>query len=314
MQPLVILAPMAGVTDFAFRTVCAELGADVTVTEMVSSRALCFQDRKSRALLRRTPTGRCGAQIFGDDPALMARGAQLALEYGAPDFIDINMGCPTPKVVKNGDGSALLQDLPRAGRIIEAVVRAVPVPVTVKMRTGWDRSSIVAPELAHIAQESGAAAVAVHGRTRSMQYTGRADRDQIRAVKEAVSIPVIANGDICSPEDALAMLRRTGCDGVMIGRCSFGDPWLLGQIRAALHGEPVPPRPPLTQRIAVAERQVMLAAEDKGEHAACCEARKHLAWYLRGVGHSAYFKEQIAQVETLEQVHAICQGIARELR
>ena len=147
-----------------------------------------------------------------------------------------------------------------------------------------------------------------------MQYTGRADRDQIRAVKEAVSIPVIANGDVCSPEDAVAMLRRTGCDGVMIGRCSFGDPWLLGQIRAALHGEPVPPRPPLTQRIAMAERQVMLAAEDKGEHAACCEARKHLAWYLRGVGHSAYFKEQIAQVETLEQVHAICQGIARELR
>ena len=133
MEPMVILAPMAGVTDLAFRTVCAELGADVTVTEMVSSRALCFQDRKSCALLRRTPTGHCGAQIFGDDPALMARGAQLALEYGAPDFIDINMGCPTPKVVKNGDGSALLQDLPRAGRIIEAVVRAVPVPVTVKM-------------------------------------------------------------------------------------------------------------------------------------------------------------------------------------
>lgn len=314
MHATVILAPMAGVTDLAFRTVCAELGADVTITEMVSSRALCYQDRKSRELLKKTPSGRCGVQIFGNDPGIMARAAQLALEHSAPDFIDINMGCPTPKVVKNGDGSALLQDLPLAGQIIEAVVRAVPVPVTVKMRTGWDRGSIVAPELARIAQESGAAAVAVHGRTRSMQYSGRADRDQIRAVKEAVSIPVIANGDISSAEDALAMLRRTGCDGLMIGRCSFGDPWLLGQIRAAVRGEPIPSRPPLAERIAVAERQVMMAAEDKGEHAACCEARKHLNWYLRGVAYSTYFKEQIAHVESLEEVHRICQGIGRELR
>ncbi len=312
MPPLVVLAPMAGVTDLAFRTVCAELGADVTVAEMVSSRALCYQDRKSRELMKRTPTGRFGIQLFGSEPEVMARAARLA--QADADFIDINMGCPTPKVVKNGDGSALLRDLPLAGRILEAVVRAVDIPVTVKMRTGWDRGSIVAPELAHIAQEAGVTAVTVHGRTRAMQYSGRADRDLIRAVKEAVSIPVIANGDVSSPEDALAMLRRTGCDGVMIGRCSFGDPWLLGQIRAALRGEPIPPRPPLAERIALARRQIELAAADKGEHAACCEARKHLAWYLRGVGHSLYFKQRIAQVETLDEVREICRGIARELR
>lgn len=309
-----VLAPMAGVTDLAFRTVCAELGAAVTVTEMVSSRALIYQDKKSRSLLHKTPIGVCGAQIFGNDPSVMADGAALALEASGADFIDINMGCPMPKIANNGDGSALMKDPEKAARIVEAVVRAVPVPVTVKMRKGWDKGSCNAPELAAMLEQAGASAIAVHGRTKTMLYSGVADWDCIRAVREAVKIPVIANGDIFTAEDAVKCKARTGADMLMLGRTTFGDPWVFRQAQAALRGEAVPETPPLCGRVDTALRQFRLAAQDKGEHIACLEARKHFAWYLRGVAHSSYYKEKISSISTMDEIERIADGIKRDLR
>ena len=314
IQGDLVLAPMAGVTDLAFRTICAELGAAVTVTEMVSSRALIYQDKKSRSLLHKTPIGICGAQIFGNDPSVMADGAALALEASGADFIDINMGCPMPKIANNGDGSALMKDPEKAARIVEAVVRAVPVPVTVKMRKGWDKGSCNAPELAVMLEQAGAAAIAVHGRTKTMLYSGVADWDCIHAVKEAVKIPVIANGDIFTAEDAARCKARTGADMLMLGRTTFGDPWVFEQAQAALRGEAVPETPPLCDRVDTALRQFRLAAQDKGEHIACLEARKHFAWYLRGVAHSGYYKEKISAISTMGEIERIADGIKRDLR
>lgn len=308
------LGPMAGVTDWAFRVVCAEQGANVTVTEMVSSRALVYRDKKSAALLKKNPGSVCGAQIFGNDPAIMAEAAQLALEISGCDFLDINMGCPMPKIANSGDGCGLMRTPELAGEIVRAVTDAVSVPVTVKCRLGWDKGSINVLDFTRRMEENGAALVTVHGRTRSMLYTGVADWDMIRKVKEQLSIPVIANGDIVDAASALKCRNWTGADGLMIGRASFGDPWVFAQVQAALSGNPVPERPPLRERVETALKQFRLAYEDKGEHIACLEARKHFAWYLRGVAHSNYYKAQISNISKMEDIENIARGIQRDLQ
>jgi len=307
------LAPMAGVTDWAFRTICARLGAGVTVTEMVSSRALCYKDQKSAKLLRKNEGSVCGAQIFGNDPDIMAKGAVLALEISGCDFIDVNMGCPMPKIAGSGDGCGLMRTPELAADIVKAISRAVEVPVTVKCRLGWDKGSINVLDFTKRMEDAGAAMVAVHGRTRSMLYSGTADWDMIHKVKEQLSIPVVANGDITDGQAAVRCLKRTGADGLMIGRSVFGDPWIFREVQAALRGEESPGRPGLADRVAVALEQFRLAEQDHGEHIACLEARKHFAWYLRGVPHSSYYKNQITSLTTMEDIYRVAKDVVRDL-
>ena len=308
-----ILGPMAGVTDWAFRTVCAELGANITVTEMVSSRALVYQDQKSKKLLRKNEGSLCGAQIFGNDPEIMAQAAVMALEISGCDFLDINMGCPMPKIANSGDGCGLMRTPELAGKIVDAVVKAVDVPVTVKCRLGWDKGNINVLDFTKRMEDNGASMVAVHGRTRAMLYSGVADWDYIRKVKEQLSIPVIANGDIVDAPSALRCLKWTGADGIMIGRATFGDPWIFQQVSAAMAGQEVPERPILKDRIAVAVKQFELSEQDHGEHIACLEARKHFAWYLRGVRNASYYKKEITSMNKMEDIYRIAKDIVRDL-
>ncbi len=309
-----ILGPMAGVTDWAFRTICAQLGANITVTEMVSSRALVYQDQKSRKLLRKNEGSLCGAQIFGNDPEIMAQAAVLALEISGCDFLDINMGCPMPKIANSGDGCGLMRTPELAGKIVEAVAKAVDVPVTVKCRLGWDKGNMNVLDFTKRMEDSGAGMVTVHGRTRAMLYSGTADWDYIRKVKDQLSIPVIANGDIVDAQSALRCLKWTGADGIMIGRATFGDPWIFQQVSAAVAGQEVPERPILKDRIAVAVKQFELSEQDHGEHIACLEARKHFAWYLRGVRNASYYKKEITSMNKMEDIYRIAKDIVRDLQ
>ena len=309
------LAPMAGVTDIGFRAVCRALGAGLTYTEMVSAKALCYQDKKTTPLLELLDGEHPAAvQIFGSDPACIEQAAGLALERSGADFLDINMGCPVPKVAGSGDGSGLMRTPELAVQVAEAAIRgAGGTPVTVKLRLGWDKGSINCIELAKALEAAGVSAITLHGRTRSQMYAGHADWSYIKAMKETLSIPVIANGDVFCGHDAVRILKVTGADAAMIGRGAFGNPWLFAQCAAALAGEPEPPLPPLRERIDTAVRQFEISAAHKGEKVACLEARRHFAWYLKGVPHASYWKAEVTKVSTLQDIYRAAEGIKRDL-
>lgn len=304
-QNNVFLAPMAGVTDMSFRLLCKKEGAGLTYTEMVSAKGIFYKDKKTKDLLEIGEIEKpCAVQIFGSDPDIMAETAAGLSELDI-DIIDINSGCPTPKIVKNGEGSALMQNPKLIGEIVKKVSSASKKPVTIKFRKGWDEASVNAVEVAKIVEANGAAAVTVHGRTREQFYSGKADWSIIKKVKEAVSIPVIGNGDIFAPQDAKAMFEYTGCDGIMIGRGAQGNPWIFKRVLAYLETGELLPEPTVDEKIDKIFEHFELMINLKGESLAVKEMRKHIAWYIKGMKRSAKIKESVNKMGTFEKVRRV---------
>lgn len=303
------LAPMAGVADRAFRELCMSYGAAYVISEMVSSKGLTMQDKKSKELLFLSDAERpAGAQIFGDDPEIMANAALKAMEF-SPDFIDINMGCPAPKIAGNGGGSALLKNPELIGKIVKKVVEVSPVPVTAKIRIGWDKNSINAVEIAKIIEAAGADAITVHGRTKDQMYAPPVSLDEIANVKKAVSIPVIGNGDIVDGKSAKLMLDMTGCDFLMVGRGALGNPWIFQCINAYLNKEADFTEPTLEEKMDVMLRHIGTLCEYKGVRIGIREARKHAAWYIKGIRGAAAFRQEIGQLSTMDELKALSERV-----
>ena len=303
------LAPMAGVTDRAFRRLCRDMGASFTVGEMVSAKGLTYGDRKSDELLALEPDVRPAAvQLFGDDPAILAEAARRAMRY-QPDWIDLNMGCSAPKIVGNHCGSALMREPELCRRLVQAVKEAVPVPVTVKLRKGYDRQHVNAVEVALACEAGGADAIAVHGRTREQMYAPPVDWNIIRQVKQAVRVPVIGNGDVTDARSAAALYEETGCDHILVGRGALGRPWIFSQIQAYLEHGTLLPDPPVSRRMALLMGQVQQTVAEKGEYIALLQARKHAAWYMTGLRGAAALRRQAGELKTLEDLAALCLAV-----
>lgn len=298
----VFLSPMAGVTDLPFRLICKEQDCGMLYTEMVNAKALCYDDQNTKKMLKiEEEEHPVAIQIFGSDPEYMGGAAKILNSY-PNEILDINMGCPAPKVVKNGDGSALLKNPELAAKVLKVVVGNSEKPVTLKIRKGWDDTCINAVEIAKIAEDCGISAIAIHGRTREQYYSGKADWDIIRQVKENVSIPVIGNGDVFEVEDAINMLNQTNCDAIMIGRGAQGNPWIFKRINHYMQTGEILPGPTLEEKINTAKKHLKLAVEEHGEYVAVREMRKHIAWYLKGLRNSARVRDEINKIESYEEV------------
>jgi len=297
----VALAPMAGISDMPYRVICRQFGCGLTVSEMVSAKGLLYKNEKTFAMLRIDKSERPAAiQLFGSVPDELAEAARITEEKGA-DIVDFNMGCPVPKVVNNGEGSALMKTPELAGRILKAMVKAVQIPVTVKFRAGWDEGHRNAVEIARIAEDAGVAAIAVHGRTRNQFYMGKADWEIIRQVRKAVAIPVFGNGDIFSVDDGLRMFKETGCDGLMLARGAYGNPWIFTQLRAALEGKPVP-SVSIDEKLDLILKHSEALVGFKGERTAIREMRSHASAYIKGMPRAAEYREKFHRTETLQEM------------